>query len=59
MNDHDLANFTISLHKNIEIIKEQLHHTAELVVRTIRVGDSKYNVALIYLDELVNARCYS
>ncbi|PEK98050.1 spore germination protein [Bacillus sp. AFS017336] len=55
MNDHDPVNFTISLHKNIETIKEQLHHTAELVVRTIRIGESKYNVALIYLDELVNA----
>ncbi|MEH6939380.1 spore germination protein [Bacillus sp. JJ664] len=55
MNYHDPANFTSSLHKNIETIKEQLHHTAELVVRTIRIGESKYNVALIYLDELVNA----
>jgi len=55
MSPNGKANFTISLHKNIETIKEQLHHTTELVVRTIRIGEMKYNVALVYLDELVNA----
>lgn len=44
------------LHKNIEIIKEQLHHTTELVVRTLRIGETRsFDVALLYLDDLVNA----
>ncbi|MFF3021220.1 spore germination protein [Gottfriedia sp. NPDC057948] len=51
---HPPANFTISLLKNIETIKEQLNHTTELVVRTIRIGETKYNLALVYLDDLVN-----
>ncbi|PFM76128.1 spore gernimation protein GerA [Bacillus sp. AFS077874] len=50
------ADFTNSFHKNVEIIKEQLHHTTELVVRTIRIGETKsFDVALLYLDDLVNA----
>ncbi|PFH87808.1 spore germination protein [Bacillus sp. AFS088145] len=50
------ADITNSFHKNIEIIKEQLHHTAELIVRTIRIGETEsFDVALLYLDDLVNA----
>lgn len=50
------ADFTNSFHKNIEVIKEQLHNTPELVVRTIRIGETKsFDVALLYLDDLVNA----
>ncbi|WP_088043314.1 spore germination protein [Bacillus sp. EAC] len=55
MNHYDPANFSKSLHNNIETIKEQLSNTTELVVRTIRIGESKYKVALCYLDDLVNA----
>ncbi|MEH7511668.1 spore germination protein [Gottfriedia acidiceleris] len=56
MNPSSQVNFTINLHKNIETIKEQLHHTTELVVRTIRIGETKpFDVSLIYLDNLVNA----
>jgi spore germination protein KA len=54
--EHDSENLTDSLHKNIDIIKERLHHTTELTIRTIQIGESKtYDVSLIYLDDLVNA----
>ncbi|WP_088042639.1 spore germination protein [Bacillus sp. EAC] len=56
MNQNDPINFTISLHKNIETIKDHLNNTTELVVRTIRIGKPKpLEVSLIYLDDLVNA----
>lgn len=56
MNTIDQSEITTSLRKNINIIKEQLNHTSELVVREIQIGEAQtFNGVLLYLDDIVNS----
>ncbi|WP_088041924.1 spore germination protein [Bacillus sp. EAC] len=53
----DELNATISLNKNIEVIKETLNNTADLSIRPLQIGGAqKYEGVLLYIENLVDSQ---
>jgi len=50
--------FSRQLNKNIHLIKEGLHNTSDLIIRTLQIGVSthRHEVAIVYIDAIVNSQ---
>ncbi|MES9683751.1 spore gernimation protein GerA [Bacillus sp. AFS001701] len=52
MINHNPTNLTMSVDKNLTILREHLHRSSDLVTRTIKLGH--YTGSLLFIDGIVN-----
>lgn len=56
--EENKVEFSKQLNKNVHLIQKRLHHTSDLLIRTIQIGESTHlhEVAIVYMDSIANSQ---